>query len=853
MKTLYLVDASAMFFRAFFALPPLTSPDGMPTNALYGFYSMTQKLLKDEKPDHLIYCFDRKEPTFRNEIYPEYKANRDEMPEDLVPQVPYMRKFTDCLHILSMDQLGFEADDLIGSLAKQGEEKGYKVVIVSGDKDFAQLVTKNVTLLDTMKDKRTDIQGVVEKWGVRPDQIIDYLAICGDSSDNIPGVRGIGPKGAQKLLSEYETLENIYEHIEEIKPPGTQKKLKESRDNAFLSKELATIKTDMNLDVDWETSIFEDPNVEELRKLLVQLGFKTFVKNLEKTMEVAQNENSKFKVDVAVENEPTKSSQSNSSESYQLVDWSTEDIQKNLAPYSEISALYCRKGLAFESGTKIFVVSECSDELKQVLEKKNLQWSGYELKEVFKFLRLRHAQVKFDGQLAAHILSSDKVGGFEESLEKVLEAQVGDLTSWEEHFALYADLRKNLEAKVKESGMQKVLDKLEYPLEEVLASMELCGVKVDVEELKRQSETLTGDIQKLEKAIHEMAGKDFNVASPKQLSEILFTDLKLTPGRKTKTGFSTDNEVLMKLKAEHPIADLLIEYRELSKLKSTYVDAIPLLVDEKTKRVHTHLNQAATSTGRLSSTNPNLQNIPIRTARGREVRKAFVAEEGKVLISADYSQIELRILAHISEDKGLIEAFKKDQDIHTATASEIFNCSPEEVNAELRRQAKAVNFGIAYGQGVFGLADTLGIARAESKAIIERYFDRFPGVKDYMEKVVHSAYENGYVETLFGRKRFIQEIKSKNHALRKFGERAAINAPIQGTAADLVKLAMIEAHQNLPISLVLQVHDELIFECEKEDAESWSTEVKDIMENIFEMKVPLKVNVAYGTNWDDAH
>lgn len=850
MKTLYLVDASAMFFRAFFAIPPLTNSEGMPTNALYGFYSMTQKLLKDEKPDYLIYCFDRKEPTFRNDLYEEYKANRSEMPEDLVPQVPYMRKFTDCLHIASMDQLGFEADDLIGSLARLGEAEGHKVVIVSGDKDFAQLVTENITLLDTMKDKRTDVNGVVEKWGVRPDQIIDYLAICGDSSDNIPGVRGIGPKGAQKLLSEYETLENIYEHIEEIKPPGAQKKLIESKEMAFLSKQLATIKTDMNLDFKLDSAIFRDPDVPKLRDLLISLGFKTFEKNLNKVVEGAEQIEAP---DIVKKNEPTKSSSATSSKAYSLVDWAVGDVKEQLAPYSEITALHCKKGLAFESGGRIFQPLEINDELTQVLEAKNLKWSGYELKEVFKALKLKHAEVTFDSQLAAYVLLSDKVGGFEESLERWLEAQVGDLTSWEEHFAFAADLEKKLKKEVKSQGLMKVLEQLDFPLEEVLASMEVKGVKVDGDELRKQSATLHSDILNIEKSVHELVGHEFNLSSPKQLSEILFNELKLTPGKKTKTGYSTDNEVLLGLRAEHPIAELLIDYRELTKLKSTYVDSIPLLINETTGRVHTHLNQAATSTGRLSSTNPNLQNIPIRTSRGREVRKAFIAEAGRVLISADYSQIELRILAHISNDAGLIAAFKDDQDIHTATACEIFEVSPEDVTAELRRKAKAVNFGIAYGQGVYGLAETLGIPRAESKEIIERYFERFSGVKKYMEDVVISAHENGFVETLFGRKRFIKEMKSKNHAVRKFGERAAINAPIQGTASDLVKLAMIEAHNNLPIPLVLQVHDELIFESPQEEVETWCEEIKGIMENVFEMKVPLKVNVASGANWDDAH
>lgn len=853
MKTLYLVDASAMFFRAFFALPPLTSPDGMPTNALYGFYSMTQKLLKDEKPDYLIYCFDRKEPTFRNELYEEYKAHRDEMPEDLVPQVPYMRKFTDCLQIMSIDQLGFEADDLIGTLARMGEKEGYKVVIVSGDKDFAQLVTDKVTLLDTMKDKRTDIKGVIDKWGVRPDQIIDYLAICGDSSDNIPGVRGVGPKGAQKLLGEYGTLENVYENIENIKPAGLQKKLRESREIAFLSKELVTIRTDVKLDFHWDNARCQSPNIGTLRKLLLELGFKTFEKSLGKVVEGAESLETPEIVDVTKKNEPTKSSTAVSPKAYQVVDWGIEEIKKNLAPYSEVTALFCKKGLAFESAGKIFLPQDISKELTETLISKNLKWSGYELKEAFKILGLKHAEVSFDAQLAAYVLLSDRVGGFEDVLQKWLNEQIGDLTSWEEHFAFFAELKKVLSKEVKEQSLQNVLEKLEFPLVEVLSSMELEGVKVDAVELKRQSETLHNDIKNIESSVFELVGHEFNLASPKQLAEVLFNELKLPPGRKTKTGYSTDNEVLMGLRSEHKVADLLIEYRELTKLKSTYVDAIPLLINEKTGRVHTHLNQAATATGRLSSTNPNLQNIPIRTERGREVRRAFVAEEGHVLISADYSQIELRILAHISGDEGLIRAFQEDQDIHTATASEIFGVSPDKITADLRRKAKAVNFGIAYGQGAFGLADALGIPRSEAKEIIARYFERFSGVRKYMEEAVHAAYEKGCVETLFGRKRFIKEIKSKNQALRKFGERAAINAPMQGTASDLVKMAMIEAHQNLPIPLVLQVHDELIFESPIEDADTWCEEIKQIMEGIFEMKVPLKVNVASGPNWDDAH
>lgn len=841
-----------MFFRAFFALPPLTNDSGMPTNALYGFLSMTIKLLREIKPDYLAFCFDTKEPSFRNEIYKDYKANREEMPENLVPQIPYITRLTEALGITKIEQPGFEADDLIGTLVKLGREKGLEIVIVSGDKDFAQLVAPHVSMYDTMKDVRYDTEGVLAKWGVRPDQIVDYLSLVGDSSDNIPGVYGIGPKGAQKLLSEFKTLDGIYKNLDQISGKAMRAKLEEHRDDAYLSQKLAAIHCDIKLKCSVEDLKLKEINRGELRGLLQELSFKTFEKNLfgDGRTDGPTEKIKKEKVEIR-EKRPVRAPQKSSS--IKEVHLNASDLDTIVKPYSDVWALLTERGLYLGYGDQLLLVADDARTIGKILGKKQLNWLGYDLKEVWRYLEMREAKAAWDQTVAAYNVRAGNVGPFAETYKAYIGQPLPDLLSPAEYYACQLQLREVLERELDRVHGRSVFETIDLPLVEVLSHIESHGVLIDLDELKTQSSELRLELHDCEKEIHSLAGEIFNIASPKQLAQILFGKLKLNPVRKTKTGYSTDSDVLEKLASEHPIAELIINYRELAKLQSTYLDALPHLVNPKTGRVHTHLNQTATSTGRLSSQNPNLQNIPIRTERGRRVRRAFVAPKGGRLISADYSQIELRILAHIAQDSGLISAFENDLDIHAATASEIFSVPLKDVTEDLRRAAKAVNFGIAYGQGVFGLSESLSISREEAADIIGRYFNRFSGVKEYMDHTVKQAYDRGYVETLFGRRRYVDELKSKNGNIKKFGERAAINAPIQGTAADIVKMAMIQMHQEVSIPMVLQVHDELLFECPEDKVEKSMPRIKKVMEHVHKLKVPLKVNCHSGKNWDDAH
>lgn len=863
-----------MFFRAFYAIPPLTNPKGMPTNALYGFLSMALKLLRDVKPDYMAFCFDRKEPSFRLQIDPNYKANRDAMPEGLVPQVPYIRKITEELGVHAIDQLGYEADDIIGSLTLYGQQQGLEVVIVSGDKDFAQLVNDRVTLYDTMKEIKYNREGVMEKWGIWPEQMIDYLSIVGDSSDNIPGVAGIGPKGAQKLLHEYKTLEGIYENIETIKSESTRRKLTESKENAFRAKKLVSIVTDLKTVEKLDELRLKPVQAEQFRELLQELGFKSFEKTIfggnaglnlgsaKTSTESPAVEKSASSVaptsgvpvaltQTAVVSEVLISPQAHIE--WQECDSDGLDLAKELNEGAEVWALNTPRGFLLGFENKACWLRGEWNELGKLLQSKKLLWKGFDLKETWKNFSLTDEKVQWDGLLAAYVVRSGAIEGFEEVLQFFCGRTVPDLASGTQLLELHENLKEVLTEKMRSLSMEKVYKDIELPLIPVLSQMEAHGVVLDREELDRQSKSLHTDLTELEKQIHALAGENFNIASPKQLGAILFEKLKLPAGKKTKTGYSTDSDVLEKLKSHHAIAEKLLEYRELSKLKSTYVDSLAQLANPQTGRIHTSFRQAFTSTGRLSSVNPNLQNIPIRTERGRLIRKAFVAPKACKLISADYSQIELRIIAHITEDEGLMRAFSEDLDIHTVTASEVFGVPLKEVTNDLRRTAKAVNFGIAYGQGVFGLSETLSIPRKEAQTIIDNYFQKFARVKQYMNDVILQAHEKGYVETIFGRRRYIEELKSSNPNVKKFGERAAINAPIQGSASDLVKMAMIQVDRIKDTPLILQVHDELLFECPSDVCEQNIALIKQKMESVYPLRVPLKVNVAAGDNWDEAH
>jgi DNA polymerase-1 len=977
-KKLYLVDVSGMIFRAFYAIRPLTNPSGLPVNALYGFIAMTVKLLREIRPDYMAFCFDKSEDSFRKELDPRYKANRKEMPGDLVPQIPYFRRVSEALGIPCIEAARYEADDIIGSLTCLGRDHGLEVVIVSSDKDFAQLVKPYVSMYDTMKDVRYDVDGVIQKWGIEPRKMIDYLAIVGDASDNVAGVKGIGEKGAQKLLAEYESLEDIYAHIDDIKG-ANQKKLIEARDEAFLSKKLVTIVCDMALGVQPEDLRLKPIHREELSALLTELDFKTFHKNLLgeaigasaaaavavpiQTLEgipVSSDESSVqagIASDVSTMDAPATSRASGAPRSTPLGAGATV-LQASPAPLSANASRFVRAatpaaapaaeaavgrgelrsdghiegsishllnpksretltpksapvqakseiststipigeitekrldiaGLAkflkeetdtwaiqteratylaqaasrpptddpSNSGAKwtIAEVAANADELGELLTEKKLRLKGFDTKTFAKTNFLRDITVAWDQMLAAYVVKAAPIEDVRALFTTYNGQDLPELPSPSQLLTAHLQLEVQLRKRIQSINGEKVLYEIEQPLIPILLSMEQAGILIDSKDLAGQSESLVKDISGLEKEIHSLAGEAFNIGSTKQLGALMFDKLKMPAGKKTKTGYSTDTDVLQKLASDYPIAGKVLQWRELSKLRSTYVDALPLLVDKKTGRIHTTFNQATTSTGRLSSVVPNLQNIPIRTERGNKVRGAFVADKGKMLISADYSQIELRILAHITGDAGLTRAFEQGIDIHTATASEVFDTPVKEVTSDMRRKAKAVNFGLAYGQGAFGLADVLQISRKEATDIITRYFARFSGVQTYMTETVEEAKKKGYVETIFGRRRYLDELFSASPMIRKFGERAAINAPIQGTASDLVKLAMISVGQPKGAQMLLQVHDELVFEADEKSAEAIGKSVAAKMESVAKLNVPLQVNVGTGKSWFEAH
>ncbi len=878
-KRLYLIDVSSMFFRAFYAIRQLSNPQGMPTNAIYGFMNMTVKLLREIKPDYMAFCFDRPEPSFRKEIDPRYKANRSDMPEDLVPQVPYIRRVSHALGVACFDKLGFEADDIIGTLAWMGRDEGLEVVIVSGDKDFGQLVGPHVTMYDTMKDIRYDEAGVKEKFGVEPRKMRDYLALVGDSSDNIPGVKGIGPKGAQTLLEQFDSLEDIYKNLDQISNKNIRAKLEASRDEAFLSYKLVCIVTDMDLDTKVEDLKLKPIVREELRALLEELDFKNLKKTLlgdHSSPEASAAAPPMTGKSVSDHLSPSESPASANPAKNQFVrsvrpstgaaadssytpkqfteaEMDVAKLDNWLKLKQETWGFKDERGIYLSQGDQVTRVSGETEKLGEMLREKNLIMKGYDLKEFAKEVKMPSIDVNWDQMLAAYVVKAGNTGTDRELFQLYNRFVPPDLATPGEMLNAHLELEQHLRRKLKSLASEKVLFDIELPLIDVLLRMENKGIALDKSVLAAQSKTLTAELKTLETEIHGEAGEPFNIASPKQLAHVLFDKLKMPSGKKTKTGYSTDNSVLEKLADEFPLARKIVEYREIAKLKSTYVDSLPLLVNEKTGRLHSTFNQASTATGRLSSVNPNLQNIPIRTQRGNLIRRAFVAEKGNSLISADYSQVELRILAHVADDPGLIAAFNSGVDIHTATAAEVFSVNVKEVTSDMRRKAKAVNFGLAYGQGAFGLAETLGIPRKEATEIITRYFQRFSRVQSYMTDTIEVAKKQGYVETLYGRRRYLDELYSSSSMVKKFGERAAINAPIQGTASDLVKKAMIEVDKANLAPMLLQVHDELIFETDAKDAEKIGREVQKQMCAVNPLKVPLEVNVGTGPNWDDAH
>lgn len=933
----YLIDGSSFIFRAYFAnmRNPMTRRDGTPVGAVYGFCSMVMKLLAETDADHIAVVFDTARKTFRNDIYPEYKAHRPPPPEDLIPQFALVRDAVEAFNVAAVEMEGYEADDLIATYAKQASAKGMEVTIVSIDKDLMQLVDDNISMLDTMKNKIIKHDEVVEKFGVGPDRVVDVQALAGDSSDNVPGVAGIGPKTAAQLITEYGDLETLLERAGEIKQPKRRERLTEQADMARISKELVTLAQDVPISVDLSDFAKKDIDAEKLVSFFKEQNFKSLVTRVAAKFGVETSTLEEGEEDVPTpEGEivlPSLSQLTPKEKKYTLVqdpetlqqwvdaamlaglvavDTETDSLDATQARLVGVSLSYevgeacyipLRHKNATASQTSLFGDEETPaaapeqidfDEaikiLQPLLEASSVLKVGQNIKyDMIVLGNPDNGGVKvapIDDTMILSYLNDGAAHGH--GMDELCELHFGikpisfkevcgtgknqitfdlvDLEVARDYAAEDADLTLRLHKLLKPMLAAKqnvtVYETMERPLVPILAQIENNGIKVDVAELKAISDEFAGRMATLESQIHELAGREFNVGSPKQLGEVLFDDLELPGGKKGKTGaYQTGVEVLEKLAAEgHELPIKVIEWRQLSKLKSTYADALVKQVNPKTKRVHTSFQQAVTSTGRLSSSDPNLQNIPIRTEEGRRIRHAFVPEDGKILMAADYSQIELRLLAHVADITALKEAFQNGVDIHALTASQVFGVPVEGMDPMVRRNAKAINFGIIYGQSQYGLAKQLGISNQEAKDYIQAYFQQYPGIRDFMDAAKEEARENGYVRTLFGRKCFIPSINDKNGMRRAFGERAAINAPIQGGAADIIKRAMtrlpdalIEA--GLSARLLLQVHDELVLELPQSEEAKTREIVKNVMEGAATLSVPLDVEVGIGQNWQEAH
>jgi DNA polymerase-1 len=834
-RKIFLVDGNSFLYRAYYATPYLATSRGLPTNATYAMTNMILKLLKENKPDSLLVVFDSKVPSFRHEISKEYKAQRKPMPDNLSVQVPYVKSVIGALGIPILEIEGYEADDIIGTIVEKIKSEDVEIFIVTGDKDLMQFISENVYVYDTMKNVVYGEKEVEEKFGVSPSLICDFLALSGDTSDNIPGIPGIGEKTARMLIREFGSLEKIYERIEEIKKDSIKDKLVKGRDFAFLSKKLASIKRDVPIDLEkleWKV----DPDPRRLKSLFRELEFTSLYKEiqLEGKEESVWNE-------------------------AKIEDLDLKKVSLFANFKSKPRAFPELLNFAVFDGKNVFYSEEKKD-LSTVIKgaqglilhnAKAFMLSGFDL----------NAEKTFDIMLSAYLLNPLRK---DLSPETIIGEYLGKETReglekrglFEKAMGLY-EVQAVLERRMEEMGLKSLFYSVEMPLTEVISEMEKTGVKVESKKLIDFSYELKDRLKDISKRIYDLSGETFNINSPQQLSRVLFQKLGLQPKKKTKTGYSTDTEVLEELTGEHPIAELLLEYRTLSKLKNTYIDTLPQWINPETKRIHASFNQMNVSTGRLSSSDPNLQNIPIRGEEGKRVREAFVAEEGFLLMSSDYSQIELRILAHLSKDEALIEAFRRGEDIHNNVAMEFFGVERDKITPEMRRVAKVVNFGVIYGISPYGLAKELRISQKEAQDYIDNYFKIHKGVKEYMEKVVKEAEEKGYVRTYYGRIRYIPELFNPDQKVRQLGVRTAMNTPIQGTAADIIKMAMVNIHRKkkslgLLSRLILQIHDELLFEVKEEEKEIMEELVRNEMENVIVLDVPLKVSIGFGKNWAEA-
>ncbi|MBO4805831.1 MAG: DNA polymerase I [Paludibacteraceae bacterium] len=919
-KKLFLIDAYALIYRSYYAFikNPRINSKGMNTSAILGFVNTLEDVLKSQSPTHIAVCFDPSGPTFRHEAYEEYKAQREATPEDIKASIPIIKEVVKAYNIPILEVAGFEADDVVGTLAKMAEKHDFKVYMLTPDKDYAQLVTENIFIYRPKHGggyETLDVEGVKAKWNLdSPEQVIDLLGLMGDTSDNIPGCPGVGEKTAVKLLADFGSIDNLLKSTEQLKG-ALKKKVEENVEKINFSKFLATIRQDVPIDFDEELLLLKSPNKEELKKLYSELEFKTLLSKLDPAQKMdkkASLQPSLF--EEFVDNESGEIKYSNLSDlnstphTYQLID-NEEKIAHFLVEISSqeffcfdtettgtdvFSADLVGISFAWKEGEAYFVpipanreeAQKVVDSFKSIFENDSIAKIGQNIKFDLLMLKQYGIELKgklFDTMIAHYLIQPELRHGMDYLAEIYLKYKTityedlcgpkgkgqtpirnVDINKLCDYASEDADvtlrLKNILEKEIENNHLEKLFYEIEMPLMQVLAQMEYNGVRIDVDSLKQSSISMTNQLLEIEKEIYTLAGYEFNVGSPKQVGELIFDRLKIVDkGKKTKTGqYSTSEEVLESLRGKHEVIDKILEYRGLKKLLSTYIDTLPTLINSRTGKIHTSYNQTVTSTGRLSSSNPNLQNIPIRDEEGREIRKSFIADEGCVFFSADYSQIELRIMAHLSQDKNMLEAFNSGEDIHAATAAKIYKVPIEEVTKDMRRKAKTANFGIIYGISVFGLAERLNIPRAEAKELIDGYFETYPQIKSYMDSSIELARQSGYVETLFGRKRYLPDINSRNSVVRGYAERNAINAPIQGTAADIIKIAMVNIHRKfiengLRSQMTLQVHDELNFNVYQDELYMVKHIVVSEMQSAIKLSVPLIAECGVGENWLVAH
>lgn len=880
MNKLLLIDGNSIINRAFYGImgsKMLMTEDGTYTNAVYGFLSILFKELDDIKPEYLVVAFDLKAPTHRHKMYDKYKANRHGMPEELAMQMPILKETLKAMNVCIIEKEGYEADDILGTLAKWGQKEELEVTVLTGDRDSFQLIDKNIkvriprTKMGKTETEDYTVEKIEEEYGLEPLDLIEVKGLMGDTSDNIPGVPGVGEKTALNLIKQYKSIDEVYNHIDEQKGK-LKEKLSENKDLAYLSRTLGTI--DINAPIEKDLGAFqvEEWNKPEVLEIFKKLKFNRFIDRFALQENIGATSFSDSQINTEIEHE-------------KIVDKTKlaelkQEIQENKVIYYYLTE---EKFIIYSPKTnKCFSIENIQD-FKDIFEDKNILKCSYKQKEEFIILWNKGIEAKnlmFDIAIAGYILNSNinkytieylaneyinfDITEYLSNIEKTGVEQITLFDNAEEPkedktyiyaYAIYK-LYNVLTQKMEEAGSIDLFNKIEMPLTEVLASMQYEGIYIDKQELLDFGKELQEKIDILTQEIYELTGEEFNINSTKQLGEILFEKLKLTAKKKTKTGYSTDVDVLEKIKYEHPVIEKILEYRQLQKLNSTYVEGLIPYIDE-TGRIHSKFHQTVTTTGRISSTDPNLQNIPTRMELGRKLRKVFKPEQGYIFVDADYSQIELRVLAHISKDKNMIEAFCNNEDIHAQAASKVFNIPLEEVTKEERTKAKAVNFGIVYGISEFGLGEQLGVSRKKAKEYIEQYLDKYSGIKEFMINIVEETKEKGYVETLYHRRRYVPELKSNNYMVRQFGGRVAMNTPIQGTAADIMKIAMINVYNklkenNLKSKLIVQVHDEILVETLESEKEQVKQIVKEEMENVIKLKVPLLAEVEEGYNWYEA-